>query len=62
MTIAQVMKPHLDFVLFQAIFPTLSLNANDIALFHDDPQEFLHTVSSASNIVVFHPCQHPLLL
>ena len=35
------MKNKLDFILFGAVFGVLSLNANDVRLWDEDPQEFV---------------------
>lgn len=40
----KLMKPHLEFILFQAIFPTLCMTSEEIELFNDDPQEFIRKV------------------
>jgi len=40
----KVIKPHLDFVLFQAIFQTLCLSSDDIKLFTEDPVEFVRKI------------------
>jgi hypothetical protein len=40
----KVIKPHLDFVLFKVIFPTLCINGSEIELFNEDPQEFIRKV------------------
>ena len=40
----KVIKPHLDFVLFQAIFQTLCLSSEDIRLFTEDPVEFVRKI------------------
>lgn len=40
----KVIKPHLDFVLFQAIFQTLCLSPEDIRLFTEDPVEFVRKI------------------
>lgn len=40
----KIIKPHLDFVIFQAIFPTLCLSSEDIELFTDDPVEFVRKI------------------
>lgn len=40
----KIIKPHLDFVIFQAIFPTLCLSSEDIELFNDDPVEFVRKI------------------
>eukprot|EP01041_Mallomonas_annulata_P011336 gene11336-23725_t len=37
-------KTHLDFVLFQVIFPTMSISNDDIRLFEEDPVEFVRKV------------------
>ncbi|CAN0505504.1 unnamed protein product [Ectocarpus sp. 12 AP-2014] len=38
----KLLKPHLDFLLFQAVFPELCLSKKDIATFDADPHEFIH--------------------
>ncbi|CAM9092964.1 unnamed protein product [Pylaiella littoralis] len=38
----KLLKPHLDFVLFQAVFPALALSESDIETFELDPHEFIH--------------------
>mmetsp|Transcript_23745 Transcript_23745/g.34001 ORF Transcript_23745/g.34001 Transcript_23745/m.34001 type:complete len:1123 (-) Transcript_23745:74-3442(-) len=40
----KVLKPHLDFLLFQVVFPTLCISDEDIRLFNDDPVEFVRKV------------------
>lgn len=40
----KVLKPHLDYILFSVIMPTLCLSKADVALFEDDPQEFIRKV------------------
>ena len=42
----KAVKPHLEFLLFTVIFPTLCLKAEDIALFNDDPTEFVRKNNS----------------
>lgn len=37
-------KGHLNFVLYEVLFPTLSLTSEDVALFSEDPQEFIRKV------------------
>lgn len=41
----KVIKPSLDILLFQVIFPTLCLNNEEIIEFRDDPTEFIQKVS-----------------
>ncbi|CAN0528446.1 unnamed protein product, partial [Ectocarpus sp. 8 AP-2014] len=38
----KLLKPHLDFLLFQAVFPELCLSKKDIETFDADPHEFIH--------------------
>jgi importin-7 len=40
----KVIKPHLNFVLFEVVFPTLCLTHEDARLFDDDPVEFIRKV------------------
>lgn len=40
----KVMKPHLNFILFEAVFPALCLTKDEVELFNDDPQEFIRKV------------------
>ena len=40
----KVLKPHMDFLLFNIIFPVLCLNTDDIELFDNDPQEFVRKI------------------
>lgn len=40
----KVLKPHLEFLLFHVIFPTLCLPQEDVILFDDDPVEFVRKV------------------
>ena len=41
----KVVKPHLNFLLFQIVYPTLCLTQREIQLFHDDPAEFNRLVN-----------------
>lgn len=41
----KTIKPHLDFVLFQSIFPSLCLTSDDIELFEEDPLEFIRKIN-----------------
>eukprot|EP00604_Paraphysomonas_vestita_P003473 CAMPEP_0174819910 /NCGR_PEP_ID=MMETSP1107-20130205/3375_1 /TAXON_ID=36770 /ORGANISM="Paraphysomonas vestita, Strain GFlagA" /LENGTH=731 /DNA_ID=CAMNT_0016034207 /DNA_START=582 /DNA_END=2777 /DNA_ORIENTATION=+ len=40
----KILKPHLEFILFGVIFPTLSLSQADINLFTEDPTEYIRKV------------------
>lgn len=40
----KILKPHIQFLLFGVIFPTLSLSEMDINLFEEDPTEFIRKV------------------
>ena len=40
----KAIKPHLEFVLFSVVMPTLSLSHSDAALFQDDPVEFVRKI------------------
>ena len=40
----KVIKPHLDFLVLQVIFPTLCLTSEEARLFNDDPVEFIRKV------------------
>jgi importin-7 len=40
----KVIKPHLDFLVLQVIFPTLCLTSEEARLFSDDPVEFIRKV------------------
>eukprot|EP00752_Nemacystus_decipiens_P010988 g9765.t1 len=44
----KLLKPHLDFLLFQAIFPELALSESDIQAFEEDPHEFIHKTNDPS--------------
>eukprot|EP01039_Chlorochromonas_danica_P004922 gene4922-5403_t len=37
----KVLKPHLEFLLFHVIFPTLCVTVEDVRLFDEDPVEFV---------------------
>jgi hypothetical protein len=37
----RLIKPHLNFVLFQVVFPMLCLTETDLELWHTDPHEFV---------------------
>jgi len=38
----KMLKPHLDFLLYQVCFPVVCLTEDDVALFESDPHEFVH--------------------
>jgi hypothetical protein len=42
----KMLKPHLDFLLYQVCFPTVCLSQEDIDLFENDPHEFVHRQNS----------------
>ena len=42
----KLLKPHLDFLLFQVCFPTMCLSEDDIDCFENDPVEFVHKQNS----------------
>jgi len=42
----KMLKPHLDFLLYKVCFPTICLDADDIALFENDPHEFVQRQNS----------------
>ena len=42
----KMLKPHLDFLLYQVCFPTICLSPEDIELFENDPHEFVHRQNS----------------
>ncbi|CAM9943138.1 unnamed protein product, partial [Ectocarpus fasciculatus] len=44
----KLLKPHLDFLLFQAVFPELCLSKKDIETFDADPHEFIHKSNDPS--------------
>jgi hypothetical protein len=48
----KTLKPHLDFVLFEVIFPTLCLSPEEAKLFTDDPVEFIRKVLLFIGIVL----------
>jgi hypothetical protein len=41
----KVLKPHMDFLLLNIIFPVLCLDVEDVKLFDEDPTEFVRKVS-----------------
>lgn len=42
----KLLKPHLDFLLYQVCFPTMCLGEDDIECFENDPVEFVHKQNS----------------
>ena len=40
----KALKPHMQFILFQVVFPTLGLKPSELEMFRDDPQEFIRKV------------------
>jgi importin-7 len=42
----KMLKPHLNFLLYQVCFPTMCLNPEDIDCFDNDPVEFVHKQNS----------------
>lgn len=42
----KMLKPHMDFLLYQVCFPTICLSSEDIELFENDPHEFVHRQNS----------------
>lgn len=42
----KLLKPHLEFLLYQVCFPTMCLNEDDIDCFDNDPVEFVHKQNS----------------
>jgi len=42
----KLLKPHLDFLLYQVCFPTMCLTQDDIEIFENDPHEFVHRQNS----------------
>jgi hypothetical protein len=42
----KLLKPHLDFLLFQVCFPTMCLSQDDVDCFENDPVEFVHKQNS----------------
>jgi hypothetical protein len=42
----KLLKPHLDFLLYQVCFPTMCLTQEDIDCFDNDPVEFVHKQNS----------------
>lgn len=42
----KLLKPHLNFLLYEVCFPTLCLTQSDVELFQNDPHEFVHLQNS----------------
>lgn len=42
----KLIKPHLDFLLYQVCFPVLCLSPSDVECFENDPVEFVHKQNS----------------
>jgi importin-7 len=42
----KLLKPHLEFLMYQVCFPTMCLNEEDIDCFDNDPVEFVHKQNS----------------
>ena len=42
----KLLKPHLEFLLYQVCFPTMCLTEEDIEEFENDPHEFVHRQNS----------------
>ena len=42
----KLLKPHLEFLLYQVCFPTICLTSEDIEIFENDPHEFVHRQNS----------------
>ena len=42
----KLLKPHLDFLLYQVCFPTMCMTQEDIETFENDPHEFVHRQNS----------------
>lgn len=42
----QLLKPHMDFLLYKVCFPVMCLTAEDIDEFENDPHEFVHKQNS----------------
>jgi importin-7 len=42
----KLLKPHLEFLLYQVSFPTMCLTEDDIECFENDPVEFVHKQNS----------------
>lgn len=42
----KLLKPHLDFLLYQVCFPTMCLTEEDVDIFENDPHEFVHRQNS----------------
>ena len=43
----KAMKPHLEFILFKVVFPSLCLTDNEVEMFGSDPIEFVRRVHAA---------------
>ena len=42
----RLLKPHLEFLLYQVCFPTMCLTQEDVSIFENDPHEFVHRQNS----------------
>lgn len=42
----RLLKPHLEFLLYQVCFPTMCLTEEDVSIFENDPHEFVHRQNS----------------
>ena len=42
----KLLKPYLDFILYQVCFPTICLTSDDVECFENDPIEFVHKQNS----------------
>jgi len=42
----RLLKPHLEFLLYQVCFPTMCLTQEDVTVFQNDPHEFVHRQNS----------------
>jgi len=45
----KVLKPHLHYILFDVVFPTLCMTQEDVQLFSDDPVEFIRKIHDPAN-------------
>ena len=52
----KVLKPHLESILFQVIFPTLALSSVELELFNSDPQEFIRYVTMYVHHILYILC------
>jgi hypothetical protein len=50
----KAIKPHIDFILFQVIYPALMMPEEDIELFNNDPIEFVRKIHSSSMDMLDH--------